>query len=64
MERIEFFEGEFGFLSNFYPSEIDGPEGVKCATVEHAFQAEKSNRPAERRKIASAPSPGAAKRSV
>lgn len=39
---IPHFKGEYNFLDNFYPSEIEY-KGRKFATVEHAFQSEKSN---------------------
>lgn len=59
---IDKFDGtEFGFLSNFFPSVIK-VDGKKFPTVEHAFQAEKTNDPKERKKIQEATSPGKAKR--
>ncbi len=58
---IEKFHGEHAFLSNFHPSPITF-EGIVFPTVEHAFQAAKSNDPATRRIIASKETPGKAKR--
>jgi len=58
---IEKFHGEHAFLSNFHPSPITF-EGIDFPTVEHAFQAAKSNDPAIRRKIAEKDTPGKAKR--
>ena len=59
--RIERFEGDFRFLSNFWPSKILPP------TLEHHFQAAKvrlTHQRAEewRQRIMSATSPGLAKR--
>lgn len=58
---IDSFEGEYEFLSNFYPSEIN-IGGIKYPTVEHAFQAMKVADTRVRLKIAAAPTPGQAKR--
>lgn len=58
---IEKFHGDHRFLSNFHPSPIVF-EGIEFPTVEHAFQAAKSNDPATRRKIAEKETPGKAKR--
>lgn len=58
---INSFEGEFEFLSNFYPSEIEY-EGVKYPTVEHAFQAAKTKDLRTRLFIAKMETPGRAKR--
>lgn len=55
------FTGMYRFLSNFYPVEITF-EGVVYPTVEHAYQAAKTLDPQERTRIASAGSPGLAKR--
>ncbi len=67
--RIDRFDGtEYAFLSNFHPSPVvirveqASPEQIACATVEHGFQACKALDPAERRRIAAAPTPAAAKR--
>jgi ribA/ribD-fused uncharacterized protein len=58
---IDSFEGEYRFLSNFYPAETVF-EGVTYPTSEHAYQAAKSLDPAERQKIAAQPTPAEAKR--
>lgn len=58
---INKFDGEYDFLSNFYPSPIK-IEGIEFPTVEHAFQAMKSLDITERQMIANEPTPGRAKR--
>lgn len=58
---IDFFDGEYAFLSNFYNASCIFEEKF-YPTVEHAFQAAKSLDPAERDWIADAGSPGLAKR--
>ena len=58
---IDSFEGEYAFLSNFYPSKIYDFEGNEYPTVDHYFQAMKTMNPWERKKIAAAPTPGKAK---
>lgn len=55
------FDGEFEWLSNFYPTLVDY-EGVEYPTVEHAFQAAKTDDVSERETIGLAKSPGRAKR--
>ena len=55
------FEGQYKFLSNFYPSEVEF-EFVKYPTVEHAYQAAKTCDYQQRMKIQQAITPGAAKR--
>lgn len=59
--KIAAFQGEFRFLSNFWPAEIEF-EGQTYPTVEHAYQAAKSLDPDERRRIAALPTPADAKR--
>lgn len=59
--KIGVFEGEFRFLSNFWPAQIEF-EGIVYPTVEHAYQAAKSLDPADRRRIAALPTPAEAKR--
>ena len=61
IEKIKSFDGEFAFLSNFYPSPIE-KDGIKYPTVEHFFQAMKTTNLEERRAIADARTPGLAKR--
>ena len=58
---IDFFDGEYAFLSNFYNASCIF-EDKFYPTVEHAFQAAKSLDHAERDWIAAAGSPGLAKR--
>lgn len=58
---IDFFDGEYAFLSNFYNASCIFEEKL-YPTVEHAFQAAKSLDHAERDWIAAAGSPGLAKR--
>jgi ribA/ribD-fused uncharacterized protein len=58
---IDSFQGEYRFLSNFYPAETVF-EGITYPTSEHAYQAAKSLDPAERQKIAALPTPAEAKR--
>ena len=62
---IDCFDGEYRFLSNFYPSEVTAEwneDRVKVKTVEHAFQAAKAMRRADFDAICAAPTPGRAKR--
>ena len=47
---IDKFDGEFSFLSNFHPSWIEY-EGLRFPTVEHAFQAYKTQSHYERQLI-------------
>ena len=58
---INGFEGEFRFLSNFYPSVVKWDKKT-YPTVEHAYQAAKTNIEKERSLIRKEPSPGRAKR--
>ena len=61
---IDKFDGEYAFLSNFYPSKIlyDDFEGWYAPTIEHAFQAAKTRSIEEEIDILSASTPGKAKR--
>lgn len=61
MNRIDNFDGEFAFLSNFYESGCIF-EGINYPTVEHAFQAAKTLDKTQRMSIADAETPGKAKR--
>ena len=61
MTVIDRFTGDYDFLSNFHPSPIE-VDGVLYPTVEHAFQAAKTEDPEEKRGAAEAPTPGSAKR--
>lgn len=61
-KSIDTFEAEpYRFLSNFYyaPVVLDG---VLYTTVEHAYQAAKSNKPESRSIVRDMPTPGYAKR--
>ena len=58
---INSFDGEFAFLSNFFPSPITF-DGITFPTVENWFQAWKTEVPTEFRAIATAETPGRAKR--
>lgn len=57
---IEYFKGQYRFLSNFAPSPIQ-LEGFDFPTAEHAFQALKTLDPDARRQVANAPAPDVAK---
>lgn len=58
---IKEFQGSYRFLSNFFPSVIT-IDGWRYATVEHAFQAAKTDDLEEKRKILDAETPGKAKK--
>ena len=58
---IDRFDGDYAFLSNFDPSPIT-IDRITYPTVEHAFQAAKTDNRLERERIAVLPTPGAAKR--
>lgn len=58
---IDSFRGEFAFLSNFHPSVIY-VNGLRYATVEHAFHAAKAIDPEHHELIRCAPTPGEAKK--
>lgn len=58
---IDDFSGEYEFLSNFSSSPIT-IDGIDYSTVEHAFQAHKSNDPDDRRAVAMQSTPGWAKK--
>lgn len=58
--KIERFFGQWRFLSNFYPVDVEY-EGVKYSSVEAAYQAAKSLSPITRERIRKASSPGSAK---
>lgn len=55
------FQGDYRFLSNFWPVDIEY-EGVRYPSTEHAFQAAKSLETEERKKIARLSSPDQAKK--
>jgi ribA/ribD-fused uncharacterized protein len=48
---IEEFQGEYRFLSNFWPAAVKGPSGLWYASVENAYQASKSLRLLDHQKI-------------
>jgi N-glycosidase YbiA len=58
---IDSFQGEYRFLSNFWPAEVVF-EGITYPTAEHAYQAAKSLDPIDRQRIAVSPTPAEAKR--
>lgn len=58
---IEYFSGEYRFLSNFYPVLIRLPDG-DYPSVEHAYQASKTEHPGQRAIIRGLRTPGEAKR--
>src|SRR5580700_817432 len=58
--KIDSFEGEYRFLSNFYPCEVKF-EGIIYPSAEHAYQSAKTLDMTERRRIAAIPTPAAAK---
>lgn len=60
-KRIDEFKGEYWFLSNFYPAQVQ-LNGVYYPTVEHAYQAAKTRDPKERKLILKQKTPGRAKR--
>ena len=57
---ITSFTGECAFLSNFYPYPVE-IDGDIYLTNEHAFQALKTDNPAEREKVRQAKTPASAK---
>ena len=59
--RVEGFEGDFRWLSNFFPAPVE-VERISFPTVEHAYQAAKTADRTEREKIAALETPGRAKR--
>lgn len=61
MEPITSFTGQYAFLTNFYPSPIRADDG-EYPTVEHYFQSRKTDDPAEREMVRTAPTPAAAKK--
>lgn len=63
MSKIEFYGANkpFGFLSNFYPAEIE-ITGKKWPTTEHYYQAQKTLNQHEKEKIRTAKTPHEAAR--
>lgn len=58
---IAMFDGKYAFLSNFYPSPFT-VDGITYPTVENWFQAWKCKDPVQFKAIATAKTPGEAKR--
>jgi ribA/ribD-fused uncharacterized protein len=61
MEPIREFQGEFRFLSNFWPADVRFGHR-SFPTVEHAYQAWKATNKEDFKFVASSPTPGEAKR--
>jgi len=61
MQVINSFQGQYRFLSNFYPAQLEF-HGTMWPTSEHAYQAAKTMDLEGKRLIQEANSPGAAKR--
>lgn len=60
IESIHSFRGEYAFLSNFHPCQIE-IDGLVYPTAEHAFQALKTLDPQQREHVQAAPTPAGAK---
>lgn len=60
MKTIDSFSGEYRFLSNFYPCQVE-VAGIVYPTLEHAFQAMKTENSTEREVVRAAKTPGQAK---
>ena len=58
--KIAEFQGEYRFLSNFWPAEVTY-NGITYPTAEHAYQASKTLDTDARRRIAALPTPAQAK---
>ena len=58
---VSSFDGDYAFLSNFCPCPVFF-EGITYTSLEHAFQAAKTNDKTKRLGVASCSSPGEAKR--
>ena len=63
-DKIYWFDGDYEWLSNFYPSILreESEEAIIYPTVEHFYQAMKTTDSNIRRRIAAQPTPGRAKR--
>lgn len=61
MKEIMDFQGKHAFMSNFYPSRILY-DALEFATVEHAYQAQKTNNRNVQLEVLACKSPGEAKR--
>lgn len=60
MKAIDSFQGDYRFLSNFWPCCIVW-EGLVYPSLEHAYAASKTDDPAVKEMIRSCPTPGEAK---
>src|SRR5947208_6749913 len=58
--KIAAFQGEYRFLSNFWPAIVEF-EGITYPTVEHAYQSAKTLDMTDRKRIAALPTPAEAK---
>lgn len=61
MKEITRFDGDFRFLSNFYPAQVT-VLGYPYPSAEHAYQAMKTNSPQVRESVLALATPGQAKR--
>ena len=61
MKKIDSFSGEFRWLSNFWFARFE-LDGRQWPTVEHYYQAAKTDSPAHKAMIMAADSPASAKR--
>lgn len=61
MKLIDSFQGDFRFLSNFWPAKVK-LDGIEYPTVEHAYMAAKTLDPIIRSKVQKLTTAGAAKR--
>lgn len=61
LTSIDSFQGEYRFLSNFYPATVVY-EGITYPDSEHAYQSAKTLDMNERRRIAAIPTPAEAKK--
>ena len=59
---INWFDGEYAFLSNFYPCRVYMGDSINYPSVEHAFQAMKSTDLSERAEVSLAKHPADAKK--
>src|SRR5882724_2695109 len=60
LPKIDSFQGEYRFLSNFFPATVEF-EGLVYPDVEHAYQSAKTLDMDQRRQIAALPTPTQAK---
>jgi|TARA_Y100000310_G_scaffold263231_2_gene273305 hypothetical protein len=56
------FQGKYRFLSNFWPATVIGPSSIVYPTVEHAYQAAKTEDERQHWRIMHMNTPGMAKR--